>query len=318
MILERAKRVLKQESRTLDSISRQLNKEFEKAVSVVLKSRGKVVVMGIGKSGLVGRKIAATLSSTGTPSIFLHAAEGLHGDLGAIDSKDVLLILSYSGTTDEIASMLPYIKRLDIPVISITGNKNSELAKSCDAVIEVKVEKEACPMNMVPTASTTAMLAVGDALAICVLEEKGFKPDDFAALHPGGTLGKRLLLKVDEIIKKTGVNPIIKTGATVKDAIMEMTRTRVGATCVVDREDRLLGYFTDGDLRRGLQKDKNIINKKIDEVMTENPTTIKKGDLAIRAKEILTQNEFDNLPVVDDKGKPIGIIDERDIIQEGL
>ncbi len=318
MILKRARQVLKEESNALKKLAGSLDGNFEKAIKMILDIGGKIVVVGVGKSGLVGRKIAATLSSTGSPALFLHAADSLHGDIGVIDPKDLVIILSHSGTTEEIAMVLPCIKRLGVPVIAFTGNKNSELAKNCDTVIEIKIDKEACPMNLVPTTSTTAMLAVGDALAITLLEEKGFKPEDFATLHPGGTLGKKLLLKVGDIIKRTGANPVIKSGSTVKDALMEMTRSRVGATAVVDEKGGLIGYFTDGDLRRHLQEDMEMLTKKIDEVMTHNPTTIHTENLAIEAREILKDNNFDNIPVVDDTGKPVGIIDERDIIREGL
>lgn len=318
MILRRARQVLKEESNALKKAAAYLDKNFEKAVKLMLDTSGKIVVVGIGKSGLVGRKIAATLSSTGTPALFLHAAESLHGDIGVVESRDIVLILSYSGTTDEIAMVMPSIRRLNVPVIAVTGNQDSEFVKSCDVVIRINIDKEACPMNLVPTTSTTVMLAVGDALAITLLEEKGFKVEDFATLHPGGTLGKKLLLKVDDIIKKSGVNPVIKVRSTVKDALIEMSRTRVGATSIVDIKGNLVGYFTDGDLRRHLQEDTGVLNREIDEVMTGNPTTIKCGSLAIEAREILRKNNFDNIPVVDEEGRPVGIIDERDIIREGL
>lgn len=318
MILKRAQQVLKEEAEALKKVADCLDRDFEKAVQLMCNTEGKIVVVGIGKSGLVGRKIAATLSSTGTPSLFLHAGESLHGDIGVIDSRDLVLILSYSGTTDEIAMVLPSIKRLNVNIVAVTGNRNSDLAKNCDIVILINIDKEACPMNLVPTTSTTAMLAIGDALAITLLEERGFKTEDFAALHPGGTIGKKLLLKIDDIINKSEVNPVIKTGSTVKDALMEMSRTRVGATSIVDEKGVLKGYFTDGDLRRHLQEDTDILNRKIDEVMTLSPTTIKCGSLAIEARKILKENNFDNIPVVDEENHPVGIIDERDIIREGL
>jgi len=318
MILKKARQVLKEEAKALEKTAAKLDKEFERAVELILNTKGKIVVVGIGKSGLVGRKIAATLSSTGSPALFLHAAESLHGDIGVIDSRDLVLILSYSGTTEEIAMVIPSIKRLNVPVIAVTGNRNSDIVKNCDIVIQINIDKEACPMNLVPTTSTTVMLALGDALAIALLEKKGFKAEDFATLHPGGILGKKLLLKVDDIIKKSGVNPVIKTRSTVRDALLEMSRTRVGATSVIDVKGKLAGYFTDGDLRRHLQEDAGILNKEIDEVMTVNPTKVKCGSLVIEAREILRKNSFDNIPVVDSEGRPVGIIDERDIIREGL
>ena len=318
VILKSARRVLKEEAMALKKMAGYLGTGFEKAVRLIKSAEGKVVVVGMGKSGLIGRKIAATLSSTGTSSFFLHAAESLHGDIGVVDSKDVVLLLSYSGTTDEFALMLPAIKNKKASIIVMTGNKNSKIAKSCDAIIEINIEREACPLNLAPTTSTTVMLAVGDALAIALLEERGFKVEDFATLHPGGTLGRKLLLGVNDIINKSGVNPVVKIGNSVKDALLEMTRSRVGATSVVDAKGNLVGYFTDGDLRRGIQNDPGILEKRIEEVMTPNPTTVRNDRLAIDVKEILRKNKFDNLPVVDKDGRPVGIIDERDIIEEGL
>jgi len=318
MILKKAKTVLKEEAKALKRMSGRLGESFEKAVKLIMNCRGKVIVLGMGKSGLVGRKTAATLSSTGTPALFLHAAESLHGDIGAVDSKDVVIVLSYSGNTEEIAMVVPALKNKGVPVIAFTGNTDSVLAKSSDVTVEVDIEKEACPFNLAPTVSTTVMLALGDALAITLLEEKGFKPEDFATLHPAGTLGKKLLLRVADVIAKSGANPVLKTGSTVKDALIEMTRSRVGATSVIDEKGNLVGYFTDGDLRRRIQQDEDVLKRRIEEVMTENPTTINENSLAIQAKEILKKNSFDNLPVVDGKGKPVGIIDERDIIGEGI
>ncbi|MFC2062170.1 SIS domain-containing protein [Elusimicrobiota bacterium] len=317
-MLEKAKSVLKEEAQALKRAAELLNEDFSKAADLIRKTEGKTVVMGMGKSGLIGRKIAATLSSTGTPALFLHAAESLHGDIGVINSADIVLILSYSGTTDEIALVLPAIKRRNVPIISITGNRDSDLGKNSDIVIELDIQKEACPMNLVPTTSTTVMLALGDALAIALLEERGFKPSDFAELHPAGTLGKKLLLTVGDIVEKSGVNPVVNTGATVKDALMVMTQSRVGATSVVDGNGNLIGYFTDGDLRRKLQEDIHIMDRKIEEVMTANPTSITSDRLAMEARELIKNKQFDNLPVVDGEGRPVGIIDERDIIKEGL
>ncbi|MDA3792593.1 MAG: KpsF/GutQ family sugar-phosphate isomerase [Elusimicrobia bacterium] len=319
MIIKRAKKVLKEEARALKKVAAGLGEDFNNAVRLLLKTEGKIIVMGVGKSGLVGRKIAATLSSTGSPAFFINAAEGIHGDVGVIDSKDAVLILSYSGSTEEIALALAPVKRLNVPVIAITGNRDSRLGKNSDIVIGLNVDREACPMNLVPTSSTTAMLALGDALAISLLEERGFKTDDFAALHPAGTLGKKLLLRVEDIIKKKGANnPVVKSGSLVKAALIEMTGSRLGATSVVDKKGRLSGYFTDGDLRRRLQESSGLLEETIDNVMTKDPVTVLKGTLAIKARDILQNNNFDNVPVVDKENKPIGIIDERDIISEGL
>ncbi len=319
MSLKRAKEVLKQEARALKKMSGKLGKSFENAVEMIASCEGKAVIMGVGKSGLIGKKIAATLSSTGTPSLFLHAGDSLHGDLGVIGKNDIVLIFSMSGSTEEIASVLPALKRLDVPIIAFSGNSSSLLAGSSAALIHIEIEREACPMNLVPTTSTTVMLAVGDALALSLLEKKGFKPENFASLHPGGALGRKLLTTVGDIIARTAVNPVVRESDTVKDALLQMTASRVGAVSVVNSSGRLCGYFTDGDLRRRLQQDeKNIMEKNIKEIMTANPSAITPATLAIEAKELMQEKKFDNMPVVNSKGEPLGIIDERDIIREGI
>ena len=274
--------------------------------------------MGMGKSGLIGKKITATLSSTGTPAFFLHPAEGILGDVGMMTEGDLVLALSHSGETEEIEKLLPVIRKMNLKLIAITGRPKSKLAKESDLVINVKVEKEACPYNLVPTASTTAMLAMGDALAISLLKRKKFKKEDFARLHPGGVLGKRLLLKVRDIMRKGKDNPVIRQEKTVKEALLVMTETRLGATSIVDSFGKLVGFFTDGDLRRKLQKDEKILNKKIHTVMTRNPKTITHDRLAIEAARMMQEKKFDNIPVVDGKGYPIGIVDERDLLSQGI
>lgn len=274
--------------------------------------------MGMGKSGLIGKKIAATLASTGTPAFFLHPAEGILGDVGMMTEGDLVLALSHSGETEEIEKLLPVIRKMNLKLIAITGRPKSKLAKESDLVISVKVEEEACPYNIVPTASTTAMLAMGDALAISLLKRKKFKKEDFARLHPGGTIGKRLLLKVRDIMRKGKDNPVIHQEKTVKEALLVMTKTRLGATSVVDSSGKLVGFFTDGDLRRRLQKEEKILNKKIHTVMTKNPKTITHDRLAIEAAKMMQEKKFDNIPVVDGKGYPIGIVDERDLLSEGI
>jgi len=316
--IEEAKKVLKIEARAIKNLISTIDRNFEKAVEIAASCKGRIVVMGMGKSGLVGKKIAATLASTGTPAFFLHPAEGILGDVGMMTEGDLVLALSHSGETEEIEKLLPLIRRMNLKLIAITGKPKSKLAKKSDLVINVKVEKEACPYNLVPTASTTAMLAMGDALAISLLKRKKFKKEDFARLHPGGILGKRLLLKVKDIMRKGKDNPVIHQEKTVREALLVMTKTRLGATSVVDGSGKLVGFFTDGDLRRRLQKDEKILNKKIHTVMTKNPKTITHDILAIEAAKMMQEKKFDNIPVIDGKNYPIGIVDERDLLSEGI
>jgi len=316
--IEEAKKVLKIEARAIKNLISTIDRNFEKAVEIAASCKGRIVVMGMGKSGLVGKKIAATLASTGTPAFFLHPAEGILGDVGMMTEGDLVLALSHSGETEEIEKLLPVIRRMNLKLIAITGKPKSKLAKKSDLVINVKVEKEACPYNLVPTASTTAMLAMGDALAISLLKRKKFKKEDFARLHPGGILGKRLLLKVKDIMRKGKDNPVIHQEKTVREALLVMTKTRLGATSVVDGSGKLVGFFTDGDLRRRLQKDEKILNKKIHTVMTKNPKTITHDILAIEAAKMMQEKKFDNIPVIDGKNYPIGIVDERDLLSEGI
>ena len=316
--IEEAKKVLKIEAKTIKNLISTIDRNFEKAVEMVASCKGRIVVMGMGKSGLIGKKIAATLASTGTPAFFLHPAEGILGDVGMMTEGDLVLALSHSGETEEIEKLLPVIRKMNLKLIAITGRPKSKLAKESDLVISVKVEEEACPYNLVPTASTTAMLAMGDALAISLLKRKKFKKEDFARLHPGGTIGKRLLLKVRDIMRKGKDNPVIHQEKTVKEALLVMTKTRLGATSVVDSSGKLVGFFTDGDLRRRLQKEEKILNKKIHTVMTKNPKTITHDRLAIEAAKMMQEKKFDNIPVVDGKGYPIGIVDERDLLSEGI
>jgi len=316
--IEEGKKVLKVEANAIKNLISTINHNFEKAVEMITFCKGRIVVMGMGKSGLIGKKIAATLASTGTPAFFLHPAEGILGDVGMMAEGDLVLALSYSGETEEIEKLMPVIRKMNLKLIAITGRPKSRLAKESDLVINVKVKEEACPYNIVPTASTTAMLAIGDALAISLLKRKKFKKEDFARLHPGGILGKRLLLKVKDIMRRGKDNPVIHQKKTVREALLVMTKTRLGATSVVDGSGRLVGFFTDGDLRRRLQKDEKILNKKIHTVMTKNPKTITQDKLAIEAAKLMQEKKFDNIPVVDGKGYPIGIVDERDLLSEGI
>lgn len=295
-----------------------LDDNFIQAVSLIEKTTGRVIVMGLGKSGLIGRKIAATMSSVGIPSLFLHPAECLHGDLGMIMKNDVVLMLSYSGETDEIKQVLPVLHRMKIKIIVMTGKIKSQVWQGCYLIINSEIKKEACPYNLAPTASTSAMLALGDALALVVSERKGFKKENLALLHPLGSIGKKLTMDVTAIMRKGKANPVINEKSTVKDALLVMTGTRVGATSVVNKSGKLIGFFTDGDLRRQVQIYKNILNLKITEVMTKNPLTVTPDMLAVDAAKILQEKNIDNIPVVDKNNKPLGILDERDLLSEGI
>ncbi len=313
-----AKNIIEIESKQILLQKKHIDKQFIKAALLLRDLSGKLIVLGVGKSGLIGRKLAATFSSINIPSIFLHPVELLHGDLGTIKQEDIVLVLSYSGETEEIKNVLPILKNFNIKIISFTGEKKSKLAKNSDIVINTKITKEACPYGIVPTSSTTAMLAVGDALGITVAQLRGFKKEDFAKLHPSGKLGKILNIRVKDLMHKGKYKSVVKENTKVKDAIIVMTSSRVGATSVVDNKGRLIGYFTDGDLRRKIRDDIDMLNKKIKDVMTKNPKFIYETDLVVKAKEMMKEFNFDNLPVVNKKLVVVGIIDERDILKEGL
>ncbi|MFQ3676267.1 MAG: KpsF/GutQ family sugar-phosphate isomerase [Endomicrobiia bacterium] len=317
-VLSYASEVIKTESEQVLRQKKNLDNNFLEAVELLKNLSGKLIVLGVGKSGLVGRKLAATFSSINIPSVYLHPVELVHGDLGVIKSEDIVLILSYSGETEEIKNILPILKNFGVKIISFTGKKNSKLAKFSDVVINTEIIKEACPYNIVPTSSTTAMLAMGDALGITVARLRGFKKEDFAKLHPSGRLGKMLNLRVKDLMRKGRYKSVVTENVKVRDAIIVMTSSRVGATSVVDKRCRLIGYFTDGDLRRKIRVDPEILNKEIKFVMTKNPKYVFETDLVIKAKEMMKQYNCDNLPVVDSNHKVVGILDERDILQEGL
>ena len=317
-IVKLAKNVLLTEAKQVLLQTKYINEQFVSAVETVLNCSGKIVVLGVGKSGLIGRKIAATFSSLNIPSVFLHPVELLHGDLGLIRKEDVVLILSYSGETEEIKKVLPILKNLGIKIIAFTKNKMSKLGKLADVVVITKVQKEACPYNIVPTSSTTAMLALGDALGITIAVMKGFKKEDFARVHPAGSLGKQLTLKVKDVMRKGKSVPKVLPDTKIKDALLVMTSTKLGATTVVNEKGKLIGYFTDGDLRRYSQKVQNLLNYEIKNFMTKNPKVVFSDELVINAKELMKKYNCDNLPVVDKNYKVVGIIDERDILKEGV
>lgn len=316
MVKRTARNVISIENAALALSHKSIDDQFIKAVDVIANCKGRVVVLGIGKSGIIGRKISATLASTGTPSFFVHPVEALHGDLGMIMPGDVILAISFSGQTEEINKILPSLERRKLTVIAMTGHAHSKLALMSDIHITIHIEREACPYNLAPTASTTATLAVGDALAICLMNIKHFKKRDFAQFHPGGSLGKLLTQQVKDVMRKGKNNPTVSQKATVQDALLVMTQTGAAGACsVVDSAGKLLGYFTDGDLRRILQTGVNVLHKPITQVMTRNPYHILEDVPAIEAAKMIHQTKVDNLPVLDKKGKVVGIIDEKDLIE---
>jgi arabinose-5-phosphate isomerase len=320
-ILERAADVLRIEANGILSLIDRLDESFLRAVEVLRGCRGKVVVTGMGKSGLICRKIAATLASTGTPSFFLHSGDALHGDLGMVMKDDVVLALSNSGETEEILKLLPHFKHHGIKLIVMTGTPESTLAQAGDVVLNVGVKEEACPLGLAPTASTTVALAIGDALAVVLLQEKGFKEEDFAVRHPGGILGRRLLLRVEDLMHRGAELPIVKQDTAIKDALFEITAKRLGLTGVVDDRGDLIGIITDGDLRRGLQAHGNgIFSKSAKEVMKPKPRTIGKEALASEALVSMEGNmprPITSLFVLDSQ-KPIGVIHLHDIFKAGI
>ena len=310
--------VIETEARALSTLAARVDRSFAAACRLMLSCRGRVVVTGMGKSGHVGRKISATLASAGTPSFFLHPGEASHGDLGVLTPADMVVALSNSGETDEILTILPVIKRLGIPLVTLTGNEHSRLASEADVNIDVSVEQEACPLGLAPTASTTAALAMGDALAIALLEARGFSAEDFALSHPGGRLGRRLLLRIADVMHTGTDVPKVPAGATVSNALVEMTRSRLGMTAVVDDADHVLGVFTDGDLRRAIENDVDMKHTRIDEVMTRNCVTVVPETLAAQAVHLMQQRAINSLPVVDDTMRLVGALNMHDLLRAGV
>ena len=315
--LASAQRTIELEAEAIQGLIPQLTEEFSKACDLCLQCRGRIVVTGMGKSGHVGHKIAATLASTGTPAFFMHPAEASHGDLGMLTRQDVVLALSNSGTSAEILTLLPLIKRLGTPLVSMTGDPTSLLAKESDVHIQVRVETEACPLNLAPTSSTTAALVMGDALAIALLEARGFSPEDFAFSHPGGALGRRLLLKVDDIMHSGDALPSVSASAPVTDALLEMTTKRLGFTTVLSAEQRLVGVFSDGDLRRAVERGIDLSTAQISDVMTVGGTHVRSGALAAEAVRIMQDTRI-NAIVVMSGDQPVGVINMQDLLQAGV
>ncbi len=313
-----AERVLKTEAEAINALLNRLDENFRKAAEMLCEMKGRLIVTGMGKSGLIGKKSAATLSSTGTPAVFLHPAEAGHGDLGMVTSEDIVLAISNSGETEEVLRLIPYIKRFSVGLISMT-RPDSTLGRSSDIVLDVTVEKEACSLGIVPTASTTATLAMGDALAVALLEMKGFKEEDFAMFHPNGSLGKKLLVRVKDLMHTGDAIPIVQLDTPMTDAAIEMSSKRLGMTVVCDSYRKIKGIITDGDLRRGIQRwGVEFFQKRASEVMTRNPKTIDKDALAAKALSVMEQYSITSLVVPDAEGRPTGVIHLHDILKKGI
>ncbi len=316
-ILACAKRVFTIESQAVLALVDKIDEQFVKAAQLVFECRGRIIVTGIGKSGVIGQKLSATFSSTGTPSFFLHPAEAIHGDLGMVTKDDVVICLSKSGNTNEISAIIPALKKLGVPIITLTGNLRSSLAERSDVVLDVSVEAEACPNDLAPTASTMAMLAMGDALAVALLEQRGFRKEDFAFLHPGGSLGRQFI-KIDEIMFVGERIPQVKQEADLQQIISEISNKRLGSTCVVHEDGALAGIITDGDMRRLWSQPVNIEKLTARDIMNAEPKTIESGALAVTAFNILDQNNIMQIIVVDGKNKPIGMIHLHDLLDAGI
>lgn len=310
--------VIETEAKAVAALAARIDHNFFQACRHCLDCQGRVVVLGMGKSGHIGGKIAATLASTGTPAFFVHPGEASHGDLGMITAKDVVLALSNSGETDELLTILPLIKRLGIPLISMTGNPQSTLAKAASVNLDVSVEKEACPLGLAPTASTTAALAMGDALAIALLEYRGFTAEDFARAHPGGSLGRRLLLLIDDIMHVEDTIPQVGLDAPLTEALHEMTRKGLGMTAVLDAQQRVAGIFTDGDLRRAVDRDINLHKTTVGDLMTRHCKTVAPGVLAAEALAIMQASKINGLLVVNEEGKLVGALGMHDLLRAGV
>jgi len=317
-LIETAQRTIRLEIEAVEQLNARIDADFVQACELILGCKGRVVVVGMGKSGHVGRKIAATLASTGTAALFVRPAEASHGDMGMITQDDVVLALSNSGTTSEIVTLLPLIKRLGITLISMTGNPNSVLAKAAAVNLDASVAIEACPLNLAPTSSTTASLVLGDALAIALLEARGFTAEDFAFSHPGGALGRRLLLKVEHVMHTGERLPRVPRGTSLRDALLEMTQKGLGMTVIVEADGRLAGIFTDGDLRRALDKGVDVRQTRIDEIMTVHGKTAHAEMLAAEALKIMEDHKISSLVVVDDQELPIGALNMHDLLRAGV
>ena len=321
MIKERAIETLQIETAAVAELINRVDEEFVRAVEEILKCRGRVIVTGMGKSGHVGRKIAATLASTGTPAFFLHPAEAYHGDLGMVTENDIVIAISNSGESSEIVNILSIIRRIGAVIIAMCGRRNSSLGRNADYFINIGVEREACTLGLAPTASTTATLAMGDAIAMALMDEKKFTSKDYALFHPGGSLGRKLLLTVGDVMHSGEDNPIVEIGATVKDALFEMTAKGLGAVSVVNADKKMVGLVTDGIIRRALEKDKNFIDEPVETIMKEEPLIISADKLATAALSVMEKHQprpVTVLPVIDAENNPVGIIHITDLLRQGI
>lgn len=311
-----ARQVLLTEAEAVRALADRLDESFDRAVELLLHCRGRAVTTGVGKSGAIARKLAGILSSTGTPALFLHPAEGVHGDLGAVTAQDVVILLSYSGESDEIINILPVVKRIGARSIGITRARESSLASQCDVVLDVTVDREACPLGLAPTSSTTAMLALGDALALAVMQERRFTRDDFALFHPAGALGRRLILRARDLMRTGDEMAVCRVSDSLRDVMFSISQARAGAACIVDEAGVFAGFITDGDVRRHLLHD-GTLEAPAEQVMTRNPLTVGPDDLAVEGLHLMEERKIGDLPVVQD-GRPVGVLMLKDVTRAGL
>jgi len=317
-IIETGKNVVRIEADAVKGLINSIDENFRKAVEILLNCKGRVIITGIGKSGIIANKIASTMTSTGTVAFFLHPAEGVHGDLGAVLKGDVVICISKSGNTEEIMRIMPMFKRQGVPIITLTGNMNSEIARRSDIVLNVSVKEEACPFDLVPSASTTATLVMGDALALALFQERGFSVEDFAMYHPGGNIGKNLLLRVDDVMRTGNDIPFVAEEDTLTHVILTITSKRLGAACVINKENNLCGIITDGDLRRLIEQNHDIWHLKAKDIMSRNPICISSGVLAAKALNVLEGNSINVLIVTDGDDNPVGMVHIHDLLKAGL
>jgi len=317
-IISLARQVVSIEKAGLDKLGERIGHEFVAAVELILGCQGHVIVIGMGKSGHIGNKISATLASTGTPAFSVHPGEASHGDLGMITANDIVIMVSNSGETEEVLTILPVIKRMGVPLISITGNDKSTLAQAADVHLYAGVDEEACPLGLAPTASTTVTLVLGDALAVTLLKLRGFTEEDFARSHPAGALGKKLILRISDVMRTGDAIPKVKSGTALKDGLLEMTRKGLGMTAITDEEGTVLGIYTDGDLRRSLDSAVNLRETPIDEVMTPSPVTISADKLAVEAAQLMEANKIHGLLVVDEHNQLVGALNIHDLLKLGV